>query len=105
MIQEHDTVVLVCDLPALGLERGDVGAVIHIYNNQAAAEVEFVSGGGMTVGVETLKQGCASACPGRNPTCESYSCVIKLYKGRNLTSRANPTTHPRRCPCSTWNSY
>ena len=54
MIQEHDTVVLVRDLPTLGLERGDVGAVVHIYNDQAAVEVEFVSGAGMTVGVETL---------------------------------------------------
>ncbi len=54
MLQEHDTVVLVRDLPALGLERGDVGAVIHIYDDQAAVEVEFVSGAGATVAVETL---------------------------------------------------
>ncbi len=54
MIQEHDTVVLVRDLPALGLERGDVGAVVHVYDDQAVVEVEFVSGAGTTVDVETL---------------------------------------------------
>ena len=55
MIEEHDTVVLARDLPALGLERGDVGAVVHVYSDQAAVEVEFVSGAGTTVGVETLE--------------------------------------------------
>lgn len=55
MIQEHDTVVLVRDLPVLGLEQGDVGAVVHIYGDQVAVEVEFVSGAGMTIGVETLE--------------------------------------------------
>lgn len=55
MIQEHDTVVLVRDLPALGLKQGDVGAVVHIYDDETAMEVEFVSGAGITVGVETLK--------------------------------------------------
>ena len=54
MIREHDTVVLTRDLPALGLERGDVGAVVHVYTDGAAVEVEFVSGGGATVAVETL---------------------------------------------------
>ena len=56
MIQEHDTVVLMRDLPTLGLKHGDVGAVVHVYDDQAAVEVEFVSGAGATVGVETLAQ-------------------------------------------------
>ena len=55
MIREHDTVVLRRDLPALGLKRGDVGAVVHLYGDEAAVEVEFVSGAGKTVGVETLE--------------------------------------------------
>ena len=54
MIQELDTVVLVRDRPALGLEAGDVGAVVHVYEGGAAVEVEFVSGSGSTVAVETL---------------------------------------------------
>lgn len=55
MIREHDTVVLRRDLPALGLKQGDVGAVVHLYGDEAAVEVEFVSGAGTTVGVETLE--------------------------------------------------
>ncbi len=54
MIREHDTVVLARDLPARGLERGDVGAIAHVYSDQAAVEVEFVSGVGTTLAVETL---------------------------------------------------
>ena len=55
MIREHDTIVLRRDLPALGLKRGDVGAVVHVYGDGAAVEVEFVAGAGTTVGVETLE--------------------------------------------------
>ena len=55
MIQELDTVVLVHDLPALGLEAGDVGAIVHVYAGGEAVEVEFVSGSGATVAVETLR--------------------------------------------------
>lgn len=55
MIREHDTIVLRRDLPTLGLERGDVGAVVYVYGDGAAVEVEFVSGAGTTVGVETLE--------------------------------------------------
>ena len=54
MIREHDPVVLARDLPTLGLKRGDVGAVVHVYGDGSAVEVEFVSGAGTTVGVETL---------------------------------------------------
>ena len=54
MIRELDTVVLVRDRPALGLEAGDVGAVVHVYRAGEAVEVEFVSGSGSTVAVETL---------------------------------------------------
>ena len=54
MIQELDAVVLVRDHPALGLEAGDVGAVVHVYEMGEAVEVEFVSGSGSTVAVETL---------------------------------------------------
>lgn len=54
MIREHDTIVLTRDLPVLRLERGDVGVVVHVYEKSAAVEVEFMSGAGETVGVETL---------------------------------------------------
>lgn len=53
-MREHDTIVLTRDLPDLGLERGDVGVVVHIYGDGEAVEVEFVTGSGATVAVETL---------------------------------------------------
>jgi hypothetical protein len=44
MIREHDSVVLTRDLPAAGLKRGDVGAVVHLYADGAAVEVELSPG-------------------------------------------------------------
>ena len=55
MIHELDTVVLAHNLPDLGLEGGDVGAVVHVYEGSGAVEVEFVSGSGSTIAVETLR--------------------------------------------------
>jgi hypothetical protein len=55
MICELDTVVLAHDLPGLGLQKEDVGAVVHVYEGGSAVEVEFVSGSGATVAVETLQ--------------------------------------------------
>ena len=54
MIHEHDCVVLTCDLPDLGLVRGDVGAVVHVHGQGAAFEVEFVTLSGDTVATSTL---------------------------------------------------
>ena len=52
-MRDHDTVVLTRDLPDSGLCRGDVGAVVHLYAADTL-EVEFVTGSGDTVAVETL---------------------------------------------------
>jgi len=49
-----DTVVLERDLPQLGLKRGDVGAVVEVYQPDGL-EVEFVAGSGRTQAVVTLK--------------------------------------------------
>lgn len=54
MIKELDTVVLKRDLSERGLERGDVGTVVHRYSTGEALEVEFVTGEGEIVGVLTL---------------------------------------------------
>lgn len=54
MIQEHDGVVLTCDLPDLGLVRGDVGAVVHVCGQGAAFEVAFVTLSGETPEIATL---------------------------------------------------
>jgi hypothetical protein len=54
-MNEHDTVVLTRSLPAHRLQAGDVGAIVHVYEDQQTYEVEFVSGGGGTLAVVTLK--------------------------------------------------
>lgn len=54
MYPEHSQVVLTGPLPALGLEPGDVGVVVHVHTDGAAYEVEFLSLDGRTIGVETL---------------------------------------------------
>lgn len=54
MIEELDTVVLLRDATEHGLERGDIGAVVHRYQDADAYEVEFVTGEGKTVAVLTL---------------------------------------------------
>lgn len=55
MFDEHTQVVLKSPLPRLGLEPGDVGVVVHTYENGAAYEVEFVSSDGNTIGVATVE--------------------------------------------------
>ena len=54
-LNELDTVVLTRDLPEHDLKQGDVGAIVHVYGEAAAYEVEFVSGAGNTVAVLTLE--------------------------------------------------
>jgi hypothetical protein len=54
MIRELDTVVLTHDLLEHGLKAGDVGAVVHSYNDGQSFEVEFVSAEGKTLALLTL---------------------------------------------------
>lgn len=49
-----DVVALTCDLPELGLRRGQVGAVVEVYGPDAF-EVEFVDQAGQTYGLHTLR--------------------------------------------------
>jgi hypothetical protein len=42
-------------LPQHKLRAGDVGAVVHVYDGGKAYEVEFVSGSGQTLALETLE--------------------------------------------------
>ena len=51
---EYETAVLVHDLGYLPLKAGDVGAVVHVYSDGEAFEVEFVTGEGKTVAMVTL---------------------------------------------------
>jgi len=48
-----ETVVLNRDLPEHGLRRGDLGAVVELYQPEGL-EVEFVTGSGRTQAVLTL---------------------------------------------------
>lgn len=54
MINELDTVVLTTDLPDEGLKAGDLGAVVAVYKDGAAYEVEFVTLTGETISVVTV---------------------------------------------------
>jgi hypothetical protein len=53
-IREHAVVVLTRDLPVHSLRAGDVGAVVDVYPGGTAYEVEFVTGSGHTLALETL---------------------------------------------------
>ena len=50
-----DSVVLDRDLPEHGLRRGDLGAVVEVYEPDGL-EVEFVKASGRTQAVVTLKE-------------------------------------------------
>jgi hypothetical protein len=54
IIRELDTVVLTRDMEEHGLKRGDVGAIVHCYEDGEAFEVEFVTADGRTVALLTL---------------------------------------------------
>ena len=54
MIQELDTVVLDVDLPEYHLEKGDIGTVVLIHQNQKGYEVEFITLEGETLVVISL---------------------------------------------------
>ena len=49
-----DTVVLNNNLPDYGLRKGDLGAVVHVYEPDGL-EVEFVTASGKTEALVTLK--------------------------------------------------
>lgn len=54
-IKEHDRVVLTVDIAAEKLARGDVGTVVHVYDEGKALEVEFVALDGETLAVVTVE--------------------------------------------------
>lgn len=54
MFDELDTVVLNHNIDRHGLKRGDLGTVVHCYDDGKGVEVEFVAASGKTVAVLTL---------------------------------------------------
>ena len=57
MIKELDAVALTADLPRHGLELGDVGAVVHVYEGGHAYQVEFTTFDGKTVALAKVSAG------------------------------------------------
>lgn len=53
MMNEHDRVVLTTAFPKDGLVLGDVGTIVHVYEDGNAYEVEFVTLDGHTAAVIT----------------------------------------------------
>jgi len=54
-IKELDRVVLTAAVPAEGLEAGDVGTVVHAYDDGRAFEIEFTTLEGRTAAVVTVE--------------------------------------------------
>lgn len=54
MIKELDLVVLTHDFEEYSLKSGDVGTVVHTYEDKKGFEVEFVTAEGKTIAVLTL---------------------------------------------------
>jgi hypothetical protein len=54
-MKEHERVVLKSPVPAEGLVAGDVGTVVHVYEDGQACEVEFLTLAGRTAAVVTLE--------------------------------------------------
>jgi Domain of unknown function (DUF4926) len=50
-----DTVAVRDDVPAVGLTAGEVGAVVEVFDDGAAFEVEFCDPAGETYGLHTLR--------------------------------------------------
>ena len=50
-----DIVALLIDIPEEGLRRGNVGAIVEVYNSGEAYEVEFVDRDGQTYGLLALR--------------------------------------------------
>lgn len=55
IVKEHDSVVLVSDIPEHGLKAGDLGVIVYCHTKNEAFEVEFMTVAGRTVAVVTLK--------------------------------------------------
>jgi uncharacterized protein DUF4926 len=67
-IKEHQRVVLSTDLPAVKLTAGDVGTVVHIYQDGNALDVEFLTLTGETVAVVSLERAQVRAVDHREVT-------------------------------------
>lgn len=65
MIHELETVALTHDIDEHGLKDGDLGAVVHCYEDGDAFEVEFVDFDGKTIALLTLNREDIRSLSGR----------------------------------------
>ena len=68
MIAEHDRVVLTAPVPEERLDIGDVGTVVHVYQDSKAFEVEFTALDGHTAAVATVEASQVRPISGREIT-------------------------------------
>ena len=54
-MKEHDRVVIKFDIREYGLKAGDVGTIVHVYDQGKAYEIEFVSLNGKTIAMITTE--------------------------------------------------
>lgn len=55
-MNELDTVILTHDIKESNLKKGDVGAIVHVYKDGEAFEIEFTTLKGKTIALLTLKR-------------------------------------------------
>ena len=53
-MKELDLVALTNDIPEHGLQQGDLGTIVHCYDDGDAWEIEFATAEGRTIAVLTL---------------------------------------------------
>ena len=68
MIHEFDRVVLTAPVPDARLEIGDVGTVVHVYEDGKAFEIEFMTLDGQTAAVATVEASSVRPVTGREIT-------------------------------------
>ena len=78
MFKDLDTVVFTRNLDKYGLEKGDVGTIVHSYAEEKALEVEVVRADGKTVAVLTVK-----------PSDVRYLASSEILKVRELSLANN----------------
>jgi hypothetical protein len=66
MINEHDCVVLLEDIPEEGLTAGDVGTVVHVHDKSQGYEVEFMTMTGNTIAVASMRATVVRAVASRD---------------------------------------
>ena len=72
MIRELDRVVLTAAVPSTGLLTGDVGTVVHVYDDGKAFEVEFMTLDGRTAAVATVEASAIRAVSNRDISHSRY---------------------------------